>query len=144
MVKDEPIDAEEAEVDRKPGQKYPTPSQGSADRVFYESLYRQKPQSEMAQDWCIAYGVLPHNEAGRLYKAACKRKGVKAEVVTPSKLAKAPAKKKAKRTTAKGKVIEDTDADTGFEDSGAFEGVGAAGIYRCSTGCTEKLTRRSA
>jgi hypothetical protein len=34
-------------------------------------------------------------------------------VVTPSKAAKAPAKKKAKRTTAKGKVIEDTDADTG-------------------------------
>jgi hypothetical protein len=65
MVKDEPIDAEEAEVDRKPGQKYPTPSQGSADRVFYESLYRQKPQSEMAQDWCIAYGVLPHNEVHR-------------------------------------------------------------------------------
>jgi hypothetical protein len=67
MVKDEPIDAEEAEVDRKPGQKYPTPSQGSADRVFYESLYRQKPQSEMAQDWCIAYGVLPHNEVHRSY-----------------------------------------------------------------------------
>jgi hypothetical protein len=67
MVKDEPIDAEEAEVDRKPGQKYPTPSQGSADRVFYESLYRQKPQSEMAQDWCIAYGVLPHNEVFRCH-----------------------------------------------------------------------------
>jgi hypothetical protein len=33
-------------------------------------------------------------------------------VVTPSK-ARAPAKKKAKRTTSKGKVIEDTDADTG-------------------------------
>jgi hypothetical protein len=57
--------------------------------------------------------LLSHNQAGRLYKAVCKRKGVKAEAVTPSKAAKAPAKKKAKRTNSKGKVIEDTDADTG-------------------------------
>jgi hypothetical protein len=35
----------------KPGQKYPTPTPGFGDRVFYESLLRQRQDSEMAQDW---------------------------------------------------------------------------------------------
>lgn len=35
----------------KPGQKFPTPTPGFGDRVFYETLYRQKPDSEMAQEW---------------------------------------------------------------------------------------------
>ena len=43
----------------KPGQKYPTPTSGAGDRVFYETLLRQKPDSVMAQEWCLAYGVLP-------------------------------------------------------------------------------------
>ena len=37
----------------KPGQKYPTPTPGFGDRVFYESLIRQRPTSEMAQDWYV-------------------------------------------------------------------------------------------
>jgi hypothetical protein len=35
----------------KPGQKFPTPTPGLGDRVFYESLLRQRPESVMAQDW---------------------------------------------------------------------------------------------
>ena len=35
----------------KPGQKFPTPTPGLGDRVFYESLYRQRPESVMAQEW---------------------------------------------------------------------------------------------
>jgi hypothetical protein len=35
----------------KPGQKFPTPTPGNGDRVFYETLFRQRPESEMAQDW---------------------------------------------------------------------------------------------
>jgi len=35
----------------KPGQKFPTPTPGFGDRVFYETLYRQRPESEMAQEW---------------------------------------------------------------------------------------------
>lgn len=35
----------------KPGQKYPTPTPGNGDRVFYETLFRQRPDSEMAQEW---------------------------------------------------------------------------------------------
>ena len=37
----------------KPGQKYQTPTPGFGDRVFYESLLRQRPDSEMAQDWYV-------------------------------------------------------------------------------------------
>lgn len=39
----------------KPGQKHPTPTPGFGDRVFYETLLRQRPESVMAQEW---YGVL--------------------------------------------------------------------------------------
>jgi hypothetical protein len=36
----------------KPGQKFPTPTPGFGDRVFYETLLRQRPDSIMAQG-CI-------------------------------------------------------------------------------------------
>ena len=59
----------------KPGQKFPTPTRGHGDRVFYETLLRQNPSSAMAQDWCIAYGVLPTKEAEKIFKLVVKRKG---------------------------------------------------------------------
>jgi len=37
--------------DLKPGQKFATPTPGFGDRVFYETLYRQRPDSAMAQEW---------------------------------------------------------------------------------------------
>lgn len=58
----------------KIGQKYPTPSPGNGDRVFYETLLRQRPNSEMAQDWCLAYGVLDVQEAEKLFDYVQKRK----------------------------------------------------------------------
>lgn len=39
----------------KPGQKYPTPTPGFGDRVFYESLLKQRTDSEMAQDWYVFF-----------------------------------------------------------------------------------------
>jgi len=59
----------------KPGQKFPTPTRGYGDRVFYETLLRQNPSSAMAQEWCVFYGVLPEEEASKLYKIVLKRKG---------------------------------------------------------------------
>ena len=45
----------------KPGQKHPTPTPGVGDRVFYETLLRQRPDSIMAQEWCVfLLGVRPH------------------------------------------------------------------------------------
>jgi hypothetical protein len=40
---EEEIDREVQEEDRKPGQKFVTPSPGFSDRVFYESLLEQRP-----------------------------------------------------------------------------------------------------
>lgn len=39
--------------------------------------------SHMAQEWCLAYGVCPMDEAEQLYKAVCKRKGVAASASSP-------------------------------------------------------------
>jgi len=39
------------EENLKPGQKQPTPTPGNGDRVFYETLFRQRPDSQMAQEW---------------------------------------------------------------------------------------------
>jgi hypothetical protein len=41
----------------KPGQKFQTPTAGSGDRVFYETLLRQRPDSAMAQE---GYGSLQY------------------------------------------------------------------------------------
>ena len=37
----------------KAGQKFPTPTPGFGDRVFYETLLRQRPTSAMAQEWYV-------------------------------------------------------------------------------------------
>lgn len=46
-----------------PGQKYPTPPKGDPVRAFYESMLKQKPNSEMALKHCIEYGCLTEQEA---------------------------------------------------------------------------------
>lgn len=46
----------------KEGQRKATPPPADATRVFYESLYRQRPSSKMALTWCVQYGVLEGNE----------------------------------------------------------------------------------
>lgn len=74
----------------KVGQKFPTPSPGNGDRVFYETLLKQRPDSEMAQEFCIQYGVLPWDDAEKLYSEICRRKG---RSYTPIKLPKASKKK---------------------------------------------------
>eukprot|EP01031_Cornospumella_fuschlensis_P024359 gene24359-29444_t len=66
----------------KAGQKFPTPSPGNGDRVFYESLLQQRPESEMAQEWCVSYGILPLAQHNKVYIQVCKRKGVKPVGIT--------------------------------------------------------------
>ena len=77
------VDDDVVQTDFKPGQKYPTPSPGNGDRVFYETLYQQKPSSEMAQEWVISYGVLEHDDALKLYTALCKKKGKAVALPSP-------------------------------------------------------------
>lgn len=72
-------------------------------RVFYETLLKQIPTSEMAQDWCLAYGTLEHDEATKLYEIVCKRKGkpIPTGKVQPSPLKKAPSSSNLKAATHK-------------------------------------------
>jgi len=110
----------------KPGQKKPTPAPANGDRVFYETLYIQIPESEMAQDWCLEYGVLPDKDAAKLYAKGQKRKA------KPTPVKKAPAKEVSEKASSsssrrgKGKTViegdEEMDVEEGF--GGRTEGLG--------------------
>jgi hypothetical protein len=95
------------------------------DRVFYESLYKQKPTSEMAQEWCVAYGILNEAEAVKLHTAICKRKG-KPVVISPVR----NDTKKTSSNNVKGRRIHDDDieADTGLTKGSGWEGMGTMGL----------------
>ncbi|ETI51940.1 hypothetical protein F441_04809 [Phytophthora nicotianae CJ01A1] len=116
--------SKEQEANRKPGQKHPTPSPGFADRVFYESLLQQRPDSRMAQKWCLEYGVLKWAEA----EALCKKLGVSTNVTRP---AKSPKIKKQKSSTSSAirRALDESAAAEAMEiTSGGFEGVGLGAL----------------
>eukprot|EP00590_Aulacoseira_subarctica_P006875 CAMPEP_0172417676 /NCGR_PEP_ID=MMETSP1064-20121228/4208_1 /TAXON_ID=202472 /ORGANISM="Aulacoseira subarctica , Strain CCAP 1002/5" /LENGTH=131 /DNA_ID=CAMNT_0013156165 /DNA_START=29 /DNA_END=421 /DNA_ORIENTATION=+ len=121
IVKKETKKETKKEVEElKPGQKYPTPTPGFADRVFYETLLRQRPGSEMAQEWCVSYGVLPDDEAIKLYDKVMKRKKIKTGG-SPSKSEVAAAKNTKKRKT--NNIHDDVAVDVGMQVGGE-EGIG--------------------
>mmetsp|Transcript_42 Transcript_42/g.59 ORF Transcript_42/g.59 Transcript_42/m.59 type:complete len:116 (-) Transcript_42:52-399(-) len=113
------------EENLKIGQKHPTPTPGNGDRVFYETLYKERPTSEMAQEWCVAYGVLSEEEAAKVHKQILKRKGLKkassSSQSPPPKSSAGTKKKKAK------KVLNDVEYDAGM-GAGGDEGIGVAAI----------------
>jgi hypothetical protein len=108
----------------KPGQKHPTPTKGFGDRVFYETLLRQNPDSAMAQDWCIAHGVLSTKEAEKIYKTVLKRKKVSS---TSSSAASSKSKAKAKSRGAKRKLVKEEADDVGM-DVGGMNDSGIGGV----------------
>lgn len=69
---------------------------------------------------CVAYGILPEEEAEKVYKKVLKRKkgGISSSVSSPARLNK---KKK------KGKVIKEESADPGMQVSGG-SGIGISVI----------------
>jgi hypothetical protein len=122
-------------TDFKTGQKFPTPSPGYGDRVFYETLLQQRPESHMAQEWCVTYGVLEDLKASKLYAIICKRKGKSVAFPSPSskkshatkdepQAQKPRSRKKAKVETDDGEGV----ADTGLEMGSQWEGQGSIGI----------------
>lgn len=89
----------------------------------------------MAQDWCLAYGILPFERANKLNMIVCKRKGKPvASIASPagkvgSKTSK-PAAKTTNTTSKRKKVQNDDDVvgDTGMGASSSWEGIGASGL----------------
>jgi hypothetical protein len=150
-----------SKADFKTGQKYPTPapgmklllyslylqqkfnkySIGNGDRVFYQTLLEQRPNSEIAQEWCLYYGVVNDEvHAEKLYKIVTKRKGKdlsspfkKSTVVTSVKITTKSNKtdvseEKPKKRSKKNVIQEDFDADTGYDKSSLWEGQGTSGV----------------
>ncbi|KAH7461984.1 hypothetical protein PRIC1_005941 [Phytophthora ramorum] len=115
--------SKEQEANRKPGQKHPTPSPGFADRVFYESLLQQRPDSRMAQKWCLEYGVLKWAEA----EALCQKLGVTVNVKRPGKSPKLKKPKGAATGILKA-MDESATAEAMEITGGGFEGVGLGAL----------------
>src|SRR5690606_31231747 len=90
------------------------------DRVFYETLIEQRPDSEMAQEWCLNHGILEWARAKKLYETVCKRKGRTAiaySATAPKIKTESPVKKAAPKATPaakKRKIIDDEVVDTGL------------------------------
>lgn len=113
-----------------PGQKYPTPTRGFGDRVFYESLLRQRPDSIMAQEWCVYHGVLDKDEAQKLYNLLLKRKGKNANGSPQRDVKSSPSKqvikmKRKRRVSEMGEEKVEFDAEM---DVGGYEGIGSSMI----------------
>ncbi|KAL7534534.1 hypothetical protein ACHAXR_006277 [Thalassiosira sp. AJA248-18] len=110
----------------KPGQRFPTPTPGNGDRVFYETLLAQRPKSEIAQEWCLAYGVMDEMQAKTAFKAMTKRKASRGKSPPPpsSSTSKSSGKKKKKKGK---KVLDDVEFDAGM-DAGGDEGIGMAAL----------------
>ncbi|EPS59810.1 hypothetical protein M569_14995, partial [Genlisea aurea] len=51
-----------------PGQKYDVPEEREPLRIFYESLSKQIPSSEMAEFWLMEHGMLSAERARKAYE----------------------------------------------------------------------------
>jgi len=60
-----------------PGQKYRTPPDGDASRIFYITLHKQNPPSRMAEKWLLEYGLLDKEKAKEVQKRLEKEKSKK-------------------------------------------------------------------
>ncbi|GAB5031708.1 dna ligase 1-like [Nannochloropsis oceanica] len=113
----------------KPGQKYTTPTPGVPERIFYESLYEQNPESFMAQEYCVQYGILEEDEAMKIFKRVQARKA-KGAIYSPSPVKKSTAAAAAKKGGVGGakkkkrRLDDDAPVDTGLMEGGV-EGVGS-------------------
>ncbi|KAJ9186449.1 hypothetical protein P3X46_002021 [Hevea brasiliensis] len=63
----------ERKVYELPGQKRDPPGERDPLRIFYETLYKQLPNSEMAQIWMMESGLLSKEEAKKVYEKKQKK-----------------------------------------------------------------------
>jgi hypothetical protein len=81
----------------------------------------------MAQEWCVAYGVLSREQAHELWQQICRRKAeARRPNKSPMKSSNSSSNKRAR--SSKSNVIDDGEADTGFDDEGVFETRGTTGL----------------
>ncbi|BAS95677.1 uncharacterized protein [Oryza sativa Japonica Group] len=63
----------EKKVYSLPGQKFDPPEEREPLRIFYESLSKQIPSSEMAEFWLMEHGLLSPERAKKAYEKKQKR-----------------------------------------------------------------------
>eukprot|EP00252_Welwitschia_mirabilis_P016357 TRINITY_DN36085_c0_g1_i1.p1 TRINITY_DN36085_c0_g1~~TRINITY_DN36085_c0_g1_i1.p1 ORF type:complete len:180 (+),score=41.23 TRINITY_DN36085_c0_g1_i1:204-743(+) len=68
-----PKEKSEKKVYTLPGQKHDPPEERDPLRMFYESLYRQIPNSEMATNWMMEHGLLPYEKAKKAFERKQKK-----------------------------------------------------------------------
>ncbi|KAJ3695685.1 hypothetical protein LUZ60_001062 [Juncus effusus] len=81
----------EKKVYSLPGQKHDPPEEREPLRIFYESLSKQIPSSEMAEFWMMEHGLLPHDKAKKAYERK-QRKPSQFKISTPVKIAESSKK----------------------------------------------------
>lgn len=81
----------------------------------------------MAQEWCVAYGVMDENNAKKAYKAMVKRK--EKEKSSRGKSPPPPSKSSTsgKKKNRGKKVLDDVEFDAGMT-AGGDEGIGMAAL----------------
>merc|ERR1712087_1075313 len=106
-----------------PGQKKDPPSELSGGRIFYETLRTQMPESKMAEEYLLKFGLLPMEEATRLVE---QQEKVKQKKVNSVKLKKGTSsrkraarrqKKKGNKYRKKAKVSKKSKKELFLEDS---------------------------
>ncbi|XP_010419735.1 PREDICTED: uncharacterized protein LOC104705427 [Camelina sativa] len=113
----------EKKVYSLPGQKFDIPEEREPLRIFYESLSKQIPGSEMAEFWLMEHGMLSPDKAKRAFEKK-QRKMKQIRMGTPTKPAPTFTSKaeSSQRTSAstknsgldprkKKKVVDDDDDD---------------------------------
>ena len=81
----------------------------------------------MAQDWCVAYGVLEGDEAQKAHQKSLKRKVKSTTAANGSSTGGGGGseKKKKKEKKSKKRILDDMEFDAGM-DVGGDEGIGMA------------------
>ncbi|XP_076920863.1 uncharacterized protein LOC143582116 [Bidens hawaiensis] len=78
------VKTREKKVYSLPGQKFDVPEEREPLRIFYESLSKQIPTSEMAEFWMMEHGMLSPERARKAFEKK-KRKQKEIRVGTPVK-----------------------------------------------------------
>ncbi|TKY74552.1 hypothetical protein E2542_SST03315 [Spatholobus suberectus] len=113
----------ERKVYSLPGQKHDPPEQKEPLRIFYESLSKQIPTSEMAEFWLMEHGLLSPERAKKAFEKK-QRKQRELRTGTPVKLSKPPTKTETSQKQqqaskngdikAKKRIVSESDDDDDF------------------------------
>ncbi|KAK9742115.1 hypothetical protein RND81_03G149300 [Saponaria officinalis] len=113
-----PVKKREKKVYSLPGQKHDPPEEREPVRIFYESLSKQLPTSEMAEFWMMEHGMLSPEKARKalekkLRKQKQTRTGTPVKAPPPSRKPESSIKQnlssKNVDVKAKRKIVNDDD-----------------------------------